>query len=326
MPRQPFFSIIPYLESAGPGRKLLSLLFFILGAGIIFTLIGALVGQALYGIPTEFLANPGLAPKDTNDFSFMKVVQGFSSVGLFIIPPFLLAIFSRGNVGAQLRINKSPGFLLVILSMILMIAQIPLINASAEWNNQLVFPDFLKEVGNWMRIKEDEAKVITEGFLDMPDIRSLIIALVLIAVIPAIGEELLFRSSIQPLLIKWTGRPHLAIWLTAFIFSFIHFQFFGFIPRFFIGAFLGYLMHWSGNAWTSIAAHFANNATQVIGYYFIQHNLTDATTDEFGKGNNLVSQLLVSLALTIAGLYFFYVKCRRSPKMPQNDSVAGFPH
>ena len=325
MSRQPLFSIIPYLQSAGPGKKLLSLLFFVLGAGLIFTLIGTLIGQALYGIPVKFLTNPGVASENPDDYSFMKVVQGFSSVGLFIIPPFLLAFFTGKNVAAQLRIHRSPGFFLLIFSMILMIVQIPLINASAQWNDQMVLPGILKEVSDWMRIKENEAKVMTEGFLQMPDIRSLFIALILIAVIPAIGEELIFRATIQPLFIKWTGRPHLAIWLTAFLFSFIHFQFFGFIPRFFIGAFLGYLMHWSGNAWTSIAAHFANNATQVTGYYLFQHNIVETSTDEFGAGSSLVLQLSISLALTSLGLYYFYLKTRESREAAQNNSVAGFP-
>jgi membrane protease YdiL (CAAX protease family) len=201
--------------------------------------------------------------------------------------------------------KQKPLFALFILAMVLMWIQLPLINFLATINNTLVFPEILKPIGEWMRIQEDQAAKLTEAFLLMPGLVDLVISLFIMALIPALGEEFLFRSTLQPLIAKWTNKPVLAIWITAFVFSFIHFQFFGFLPRFFIGAFLGYLFYWSGSVWYSVVAHFANNGLAVFVYYLKQHEVINFTTDDLGSGSSSQIHVVISLCLIFFGLFLF---------------------
>ena len=114
---------------------------------------------------------------------------------------------------------------------------------------------------------EENAKLLTERFLKMDKIGDLLFNLFLIAIIPAIGEEMFFRRVIQKKLKNILRNPHIAILITSFIFSAIHMQFFGFLPRFFLGMVLGYLFYYSGNLLMPIIAHFTNNALAILLMY-----------------------------------------------------------
>jgi membrane protease YdiL (CAAX protease family) len=131
----------------------------------------------------------------------------------------------------------------------------------------------------------------------------LIINLIVLAIIPAFAEELLFRGCIQQVLKEWSKNAHVAIWGTAILFSFVHFEFYGFLPRMLLGALLGYLFYWSGNLWVPIIAHLVQNGGQVVLAYMHDHGLTsiDITSDEPLP----VSWKIISLVGTIALIYFF---------------------
>ena len=128
----------------------------------------------------------------------------------------------------------------------------------------------------------------------------------LIALIPAIGEELLFRGVLQQLFTKWTGEAHLAIFISAFLFSAIHLQFFGFLPRFVLGLVLGYMFYWSKNLWLPILAHFTNNAFAIIfNYHFVADKIQIDFLNEETSVN--ISAALISL-LAVALLMFLLHK------------------
>ena len=113
------------------------------------------------------------------------------------------------------------------------------------------------------------------------------------------GEELTFRGVLQQALTKGCKNPHIAIILTAAIFSFIHFQFYGFFPRMFLGLVLGYMFYATGSIWTSIAMHFLNNGTAVVVYYLDNKGIIDADVDSFGATSNVLLVVL-SLVATVA--------------------------
>jgi membrane protease YdiL (CAAX protease family) len=94
------------------------------------------------------------------------------------------------------------------------------------------------------------------------------INLIMIAVLPALGEEFIFRGVFQKIFCRLFGSGHIAIWITAFIFSFVHLQFFGFLPRFILGLLFGYLFYWSRTLWLPVIAHFVNNAVPTFIAYF----------------------------------------------------------
>jgi uncharacterized protein len=177
-----------------------------------------------------------------------------------------------------------------------------------EWNAGFhfpeVFPDFLKRFESWAREKEDAAEVATKFLTQFESVSELAIALLVIAVLPAIGEEIVFRGLIQNEMVKATGKIHLSIWLSAALFSAIHIQFFGFVPRLLLGALFGYLYYWSGNLTLAIIAHFVNNGVSVIAMYFYQKGAFefDLESTESAPFNVVI----ISAVLTAGLLYYFY--------------------
>jgi membrane protease YdiL (CAAX protease family) len=138
--------------------------------------------------------------------------------------------------------------------------------------------------------------------LDVDSVGGLLVNIGLIAIVPAVGEELFFRGIIQQVL-QTNLKSHAAVWITAIIFSTIHFQFFGFIPRVLMGAFLGYLLVWTKNMWVPIIAHFANNAVAVLFYYFKGEGNT-FDIENIGKSDTYLIGI-VSLIAVLLLIYLF---------------------
>jgi len=144
---------------------------------------------------------------------------------------------------------------------------------------------------------------LTEQCLKADNFGILLINLGLMALLPAFAEELSFRGTLQQIL----GNKHLAIWLTAIVFSAIHMQFYGFIPRMLMGAMFGYIFVWTGSLWVPIVMHFTNNSLAVIAYYLldgIEENGKNYA-DTFGAGTTWYIGV-ISLVITSLGLLIFY--------------------
>ncbi|MNY28869.1 CAAX amino terminal protease self- immunity [compost metagenome] len=172
------------------------------------------------------------------------------------------------------------------------------------------FPDFLNRVEEWMRMKEDQMAGLTKAFLKMDTVRQLIFNLFMIAVLPAMGEELLFRGVLQKLLIDSSRNHHAGIWIAAIIFSALHFQFYGFLPRMFLGVLFGYLFYWSGNIWLPIIAHFINNSTVVVVSYLFQHKFINFDIDKASKVS--IEAYVACFAISVLLVVTFYRNTRSS--------------
>jgi uncharacterized protein len=157
----------------------------------------------------------------------------------------------------------------------LMISTVPIVNILASWNEMLPLPESLLKF-------EEEAGVLTRAFIKTNTLSGLLYNLFIMAVLPALGEELLFRGVIQKQLIDWFKKPHVAILVASLIFSAIHFQFLGFAPRLVLGMLLGYLFYYGGNLWMPIIAHFLNNAVIVLVFYFSDPAQTITYMDTVG--------------------------------------------
>jgi membrane protease YdiL (CAAX protease family) len=129
------------------------------------------------------------------------------------------------------------------------------------------FPGWLSGMENWMIDKEEKADNLIEMLVESNTFRVMMLNLITIALLPAIAEELIFRGVFQKIFSNIFKSGHVGIWFTAFLFSTIHFQFFGFIPRFILGLVFGYLFFWSGTLWLPVISHFVNNAFPVILAY-----------------------------------------------------------
>lgn len=262
-------------------------IFIFLMAFFVCTLIGAAVA-ALFTLG--------------NDITRLKIGQGISSALMFIAPPLILYAFTRTEPMRQIGFRKPACWWMLLVGVILMFVSLPLTNILGTWNEKVNFGESLETL---LKMMEDAAGDLTERMLQVDTIWGLLGNLLVIALIPAIGEELTFRGVLQQSLTR-RFNPHVAIWLSAFIFSFIHFQFYGFLPRMFLGLILGYMFYYSGSLWTSILMHFINNGTAVVVAYLDYKGLANVDWEHFGSTSN-VALLITSLVLT-AGMIVIVAK------------------
>ena len=158
-----------------------------------------------------------------------------------------------------------------------------------------------EKLEEYLKMLEETAAATTEKMLKVDTIGGLLLNLLIIALIPAIGEELTFRGVLQQGLTRRIN-PHVAIILSAAIFSFIHFQFYGFLPRMFLGILLGYMFYITGSLWTSIAMHFVNNGSAVVVYYLNNKGIIHVDVDHFGESTSVwltVASAIVTIGLII---------------------------
>ena len=162
------------------------------------------------------------------------------------------------------------------------------------------------------RNAEDKTAQLTKIMTDFGSVGDLMIGLIVIALLPAIGEELVFRGMFQNEFFRGTGNIHLAIWASALIFSAIHFQFYGFIPRVLLGALFGYLYYWSGTLLVPMFAHFFNNAFGVVMIYLHRHEITDLNVEDNTAAP--VQYVILNLVLTVGLLYYLWKHYQDVPK------------
>ena len=210
----------------------------------------------------------------------------------------------------------------ILPAIFLILFSIPFINQLAVWNSELTLPESLAGLEKLMKEMEDTANAITMQFLERTTTTDYVINIIVLALIPAIGEEMLFRGTIQQSMTESGWNKHLSVILTAAIFSAIHFQFYGFLPRLALGIILGYAFLWSGSVWISSLIHFINNALVVTAAFAISKTGLAKTTEEgmkevdnFGTGDYItpaISLLLVVMLMLIIKRYYARTKAERS--------------
>ncbi len=242
---------------------------------------------------------------DANTIATLKTLQFIQAVGLFIIPPFTLAYLWSIKPLSFLQLDKVPCWKDGLFAILIMMLAIPAVNLLAEINHSIPFPEALASLETYLTEMELRAEELTKLFLQADNFGILLINIGLIALIPAIGEELFFRGIIQNLL-QTKFRVHTAVWVTAIIFSAFHFQFFGFIPRALMGALLGYLLIWTKNIWIPVIAHFVNNAAAVIYFYF-KGDAPVVDLDNIGKADSYYYGVI---SMVVVGLLIFHYRRR----------------
>ncbi len=254
-------------------NRAFSNLLLLLGTACFFAIMVVLVWEVIFG-------------GNMTEISSVKWLQFGQAVGMFILPPLVLAYFWSEKPLEYLYLDKKPGLKNALSVIFLMMLVIPFINLLGEWNQQLRLPHAFAAIEAKMKASEAEIALLTERILNVHSLSGLSVNILLIALIPALGEELFFRGALQQIF-QNKKKATMAIWLTAFIFSAIHFQFYGFLPRFLLGAFFGYLLVWSGNLWLPILAHFTNNAVAIIFYYLKYNGFQVFDIDTVGTGSTL---------------------------------------
>lgn len=239
-----------------------------------------------------------------------KWLQSWSSIGIFILSSIIFIYLTEKKFVISTSFTRAQ-LLLAICSMLFCL---PIINFLALWNEGLHLPEFMAQIENWMRLSEAKSATIMEYFVAMDSYTDLVINLVVIALIPAIGEEFLFRGVIQRGLIKWKKNPHFGIWISAFLFSALHMQFLGFIPRFLIGGFFGYLFLWSGSIWLPVITHFLNNALAVLVIFTSSSVVASKKIESMGANSGDIPMVIMCCLAVSLLLYLFYNSKKKSPE------------
>jgi len=286
-------------------KAMLTLLTALLG----FTLIGPLIGF-FFSIPffegniTEQMTKLA-APESYPEFRLpLYIMQGCATfIGLALLPALLSFIIERKGLIKFFTENKIYGSMFGIVIFIVM-SFVVVDSIFIQWNANIHFPEFMNGFESWARNYEDKAESLTKYMTQFTSTGDFVIAFIVIAVLPGIGEELVFRGMLQTYLYKSSKNIHLAIWVSAFLFSAFHMQFFGFVPRMLLGALFGYLYYWSGNLLVPAFAHFLNNGLSVTAIYLNQLGVIDVdmdSTDTVAPWPAVIVCAIIGAAL----LYYF---------------------
>lgn len=290
---------------------------------LLFVFIGMFVGQffgflamlSLTGVGLEALSNPNFLADIMSDPTYKRAVMIMNAcvaTSAFIVAP-LVYLYGYAKMPLSIFFNNNNIITIpLLLTIFIVIAFMTVNSIFIEWNAKMELPEFLRGFEAWAKRLEEQAEVLTQMMTRFDNKVDLGLALIVIAVVPAVGEELLFRGLIQNQLGGITKNAHVAIWLAAIIFSAFHFQFYGFVPRMLLGALFGYLYYWSGNLLVPIFAHLMNNGLTLILLYMYQHGAIefDIESETSVPFTNIIFSLVLVVALIAYFRRYFAVRLK----------------
>ena len=307
------------LAGLRPAEKFLFSVVILFILGLAFQFLGAFLAAWIYGFSISDVLALG-AYDDSRYVAASKMIQMLGSVGTFIIPAFLFSYLFDGDLFSYYKFRNPTGMAPMLLVILMMVSVIPFINYMAEINLKMEIP--IRALDQLLRTLESTAEEMMVAFTATKSFGGLLMNLLMIGVIAAVGEELIFRGLIQRLMTQMIKNPHLAILITALLFSAFHFQFFSFLPRFVLGLVLGYLMYYGQSIWYPILAHFVNNAMGVIYYYFNSRGSADDMLEEIGTSTLIPVAAVISLALFLLFAVLWYYQTERfTTRAPQSGEI-----
>lgn len=245
----------------------------------------------------------------TNVAAAYRISAVLQSALVFITPALAVAMLTTRFPASLLAVDRLPSLKFTLTAIFTLVVSIPLMNIIINWNQNLTFPESMS--GIVLTFKDLEAKsedsinIMTSG----NSAGILIVNIMIVGIFAGLGEELFFRGGLMRLLggVKSIGT-HKAIWISAIIFSALHLQFFGFVPRMLLGVFFGYLLAWSGSLWLPILMHIINNSIIVTFDWINQTNGTDIDVNSIGTGSSTIDIIILTLSivLTVFSLFMLY--------------------
>lgn len=276
----------------------LMMVVMMIAGSLVSAVIGLLLAGIFTSIPLSDVFSGGTEWMENVDA--MRWIQGVNNTGTFLVPGLLMAHLTSPDglhwTGARKRSSSAQGFIAVVM----IIASTPLISWSVEIMESIPRNDFLVYLD---RLQQSSMDAI-ENFLAMDGMMDLFLNTLVMALIPALSEEFLFRGYLQPLIRKATGKLHLSVWLTAFGFAILHGQFNNLLAILLLGAVLGYLRAYSKSIWLPVLAHFTNNAiTLFIAYSFAQSGMDISELENIDYGAMKYPFIAFSTLMVIGAVY-----------------------
>jgi uncharacterized protein len=301
-----------------PKRSLTSKLLVLLGICVLgtflFTFFGIILGMISTKIPVIQLMEGMKDPKGPKMWYFMMIITGISHLGGFWLAGLAYLKWIENRTFESLnKVSIKPNIIPIII--LLVIAFLPFNEFFVKLNENMELPQSMNGLQKWMKETEENAAKLTAFLMDFTSYPQLIIAFIVIVCFAGIGEELIFRGILQNLFLKKFNNHHTAIWLSAIIFSAIHFQFYGFVPRMLLGAMFGYLYVWSGNLWIPIIAHITNNGFIVIMMYLSKIGIISTDIEK------LETPITLTLLFTALCGGFLWLIYKNKQENTENESI-----
>ena len=228
---------------------------------------------------------------------------------VFILPVVITSVFVAPKPMQFLELDKVPSLKSILMVILIFAVMTPALNYLVEWNQNISLPESMAGIEALMRNAENAATAVTDMILQENNI---IVSILLVGCLTGLSEEVFFRGGLQRILLSRPMNVHLAIWLAAFVFSAMHFQFYGFFPRLIIGAFFGYMALWSGSLWVAIFAHALNNSTVIVAHAIDQtygYNLDNLGLTQQGEFPWVA---MISLIVTSLLIVFYYKQSKKT--------------
>ena len=277
---------LPRLEGRSLYFKLVVLLLLIAVFLLLSMVIGIVIALPFFGLDAVMNLTNMDSLNGHRTVVLLKFFQMVNQLGVFILPALAFAYLYNRKPIKYLHLSDKIQLPHLFLSVLLIIVSLPAINRMVVWNEQMDLPDFFNGIENWMKSSEDQTQMLTDAFLNVTSVVGLFGNLIVIALLAAVGEELLFRGVILRILYTNLKNVHLAVFISAVLFSALHMQFYGFLPRMVLGMLFGYIFIWSGTLWLPIVLHFIFNGISVVAAFLYNKGMISTDVDSFGTSSN----------------------------------------
>lgn len=253
-----------------------------------------------------------------NTAAILRISSVLQNVLVFILPAVATAMLSTRFPATLLAIDKFPSGKFILLSIAALIVSIPLMNSIIDWNQNIALPESFSQFNEYVQQLEKGAEKAVNDITGGNTVGTLIMSILIVGIFTGLGEEIFFRGGLMRLFSCIKGMsPHVAIWLTAFLFSALHMQFLGFVPRMLLGVFFGYLTFWSGSLWLPIMIHALNNSILVTTDWINNRGGSQIDVNSIGLGENALVLNIASIILTLIVFYALYKQSKLLDK--KND-------
>lgn len=283
---------------------------------ILFSILGYLFGTIISGLIVVLIdGNSALMDANLYSLTSLRLSQGVSTVCWLLLSSLAYLYLFQDNGRSFLKMKRINSSNILILSVLLVFTIQPLVGFLGAINNSFSFPESMVAFEQSLKNMEEMATSLINRMLSDRSMSGILINIFIIAVMAAVIEEIFFRGCLQQLIQKIVRNKHVAVWATAIIFSLVHMQFYGFLPRILLGAMLGYLFVWSSNLWIPIIAHFINNFTAVVLQILFYGTSKYDRMENFDLKNDL---WLLPISLLLCGVIIYFIV----RKTPSEDEIS----
>ena len=299
-----------FFFDSSPITMIIMLCFVMVSSVTISMALGMLIASFVLGVPINDLANIVYNDDSMQHLNLVRYLQILTNISFFTIPALIAAYLFSGNAVKYLGLRQGAKLKWFIATLLVMLTAIPAINLLLMLNEMIVFPESLAGLESWLMKYEDNAQQTTKLFLNVDTLGGLFFNIFMMAILPAIGEELIFRGLLHKIFVKWTGNVHVAIIITGLLFSMMHLQFYGLFPRWILGILFSYMMVWSGTIWVPILAHFVQNTLAIVVHYLIYKKMISDEVETIGASSSDIPLIIFATSLCAVTLWFMCKKWR----------------